>query len=183
MLLEVDLSTKNRFRHKMIRTACAITASVVGLAVSGCLVARASGDGPAINGTLTATSNGQWAQTNEVYHDQATVRSTWTIRTTCANALSCSGTVTSDQGWTADIYTTNYLWYVKRDVPNWQPCADGTSAPGHQVFDFYAVAADGTLDPNSTTYAGKDLTSGPSGGCGRSQPLVISMPFKLVKVS
>jgi len=163
--------------------ACATTAWVVGLVCLGAWSpARATGDKPAINGTFTATSNGEWAQTNGIFHDQATVRGTWTVSTTCANALSCEGTVTSDQGWTARVYTTNYVWYIKRDLPNWEPCADGTSFPGHQVYDFYAVAADGTLDPNSTTYAGKDETQGPSGACGKNLPVVITLPFKLVKI-
>lgn len=163
--------------------ACA-TAWVVGLACTGSpSPAHATGDAPAINGTFTATSNGEWAQTNEVFHDETTVRSIWTISTTCANALSCTGTVSSDQGWTATIYTTNNVWYVKREVPNWEPCQGGTSVLGHQVYRFYAVAKDGTLDPNSTTYAGKDETTGPSGGCGRSLPLDIALPFKLVKIA
>jgi hypothetical protein len=156
----------------------------VGLVFLSCSSpARATGDSPAINGTFTATSNGEWAQRNDVFRAEATVRSTWKISTTCANVLSCAGTVTSDQGWTANIYTTNNVWYVKRELAGWEPCADGTSAPGHQVYDFYAIAADGTLDPKSTTYAGKDQTSGPSGACGKNLPLVISLPFKLVKVA
>lgn len=171
-------------RRSFGATAWAATAAVVGLAcvISGS-PARATGETLPINGSFTATSNGQWAQTNEVFHNEATVRSTWTISTTCANALSCAGTVTSDRGWSATIYTTSNVWYVKRDVPNWEPCANGASAPGHQVYHFYAAAADGTLDPTSTTYVGKDETSGPSGACGRNLPLVISLPFKLVKIA
>ncbi|HZC09256.1 MAG TPA: hypothetical protein VE485_04400 [Mycobacterium sp.] len=144
--------------------------------------ARADDDGTAINGTFTATSNGEWAQTNQVYHDEATVRSIWTIRTTCTTAMDCNGTVTSDQGWTAAIYTTNVQWYVKRDLPDWEHCPDGTAAPGHQVYRFAQVGADGYLDRNSTTYAGEDVTTGPSGACGVNDWLQIESPFKLVKI-
>jgi hypothetical protein len=163
--------------------ACAAPVSVVCLAVCGPpSLVRADNAGSAINGTFTATSNGQWAQTNDAFHDEATVRSTWTIRTTCTTPIDCTGTVTSDQGWTALIYTTSDVWYVKRDLPNWEPCPDGTSAPGHQVYRFAAVADDGTLDPKSTTYAGADHTTGPSGACGKNLQLVVELPFKLVKV-
>lgn len=164
---------------------CAATASVLGLGPAFCSSfspARATGDSPAINGKFTAVSNGEWAQVNDAFHDKPTVRSIWTISSSCANALSCAGTVTSDQGWTASVYTTNYVWYVKRDVANWEDCPDGSSIPGHQVYRFYAVAVDGTLDPTSTTYAGKDETTGPSGACGKNLPLDISLPFKLVQI-
>lgn len=150
--------------------------------VSPAPVARGTGDSPAINGTFTATSNGEWAQSNDVYHNEATVRSTWTITTTCATPIDCTGTVKSDQGWTAPIYTTNVQWYVKRELPDWERCADGTTAPGHQVYRFAAVGADDYYDPKSTTYAGEDLTTGPSGACGRNASLQIALPFKLVKI-
>jgi hypothetical protein len=162
------------------------SATMVSVALSPFMSAapagRADDDGTAINGTFTATSNGEWAQTNQVYHDEATVRSIWTIRTMCTTAMDCNGTVTSDQGWTAVIYTTNVQWYVKRDLPNWEHCPDGTAAPGHQVYRFAQVGADGYLDRNSTTYAGEDVTTGPSGACGRNDWLQIESPFKLVKI-
>ncbi len=37
-------------------------------------------------------------------------------------------------------------------------------------------------DPTSNTLVGEDSTTGPGGACGRSLPLFIAMPFKLVKV-
>ena len=144
--------------------------------------ARGTGDESAINGIFTATSNGEWAQSNQVYHNEATVRSTWTIATTCTTPIDCTGTVKSDQGWTAPIYTTNVQWYVKRELADWERCADGTTAPGHQVYRFTPVGADGYVDPKSTTYAGEDLTTGPSGACGRNVSLQIALPFKLVKI-
>jgi hypothetical protein len=163
--------------------ASATTASVVLIAFfSPAPAARSTGDGSAINGTFTATSNGEWAQSNDVYHNEATVRSIWTIATTCTTPIDCTGTVKSDQGWTANIYTTNVQWYVKRDLTDWERCADGTAAPGHQVYRFVPVGADDYLDPTSTTYAGEDVTTGPSGACGKNDSLQIAMPFKLVKI-
>ncbi|MDT5195205.1 MAG: hypothetical protein QOH20_1959, partial [Mycobacterium sp.] len=57
-------------------TAVAVTV-IVGVGTPSS--ARASGDDLALNGTYLATSNGDWAKTNESYHDETTVRSTWTI--------------------------------------------------------------------------------------------------------
>ena len=36
----------------------------------------------ALNGRFLATSNGDWAMTNDVYRDEASVRSIWTIAMT-----------------------------------------------------------------------------------------------------
>ncbi len=135
-----------------------------------------------LNGTYTATSNGEWAKTNEIYHDEASLRSTWNITTTCSYPGECTGTVSSTWGWTAPIYQKSGVWYVKHVVDNWQPCPDGTAAPGLQVFRFSATTPDGTKsDPTSTTLVGEDQTAGTSGSCGSSKTLFISMPFKLIK--
>jgi hypothetical protein len=142
---------------------------------------RASEGGTDLNGTYVAQSNGEWAKTNEQYRDEAVLRSTWTITTSCTTATDCTGRVTSDQGWSSDIYTTNGIWYVKRELENWEPCYDGSSAPGSQVIWFSPVDADGQTDPHSTTYAGEDKTVSPSGSCGRNQSLDIRMPFRLQK--
>lgn len=127
----------------------------------------------AINGTYTAVSDGQWSRTNEKFQSEATVTSTWTITSTCPNPYACTGAVTSDQGWSAPTHSTAGMWYVSRDLPNWEPCREGGAAPGHQVYRFY------TLD--ATTLVGADKTIGASGGCGQNLPLVIEMPFKLTK--
>jgi len=160
----------------------AIAATALGVAItvlSAVPPPRASADSTdvdgdySVNGTFTATSDGQWAKTRERFRDEATVVSTWTIATTCASPYRCNGTVTSDQGWTADTYMLSGLWYVSRDVENWMPCPDGGSAPGHQVFRFYRE------DPNMLV--GSDKTIGPSGACGKNLPLTIEMPFTLSK--
>lgn len=160
-------------------------ASVVAVAVTGIGLAsgaQATENEWGLNGRYTATSNGEYAKTNEVFRDEASLRSTWTITTTCSYPTECTGTVVSDFGWTAPIYKTGGVWYVKHTVQDWIPCPDGTAAPGLQVFRFVPVNEDGSMtDPASTTLAGEDQTTGPSGACGVSKPVFITMPFKLVK--
>jgi hypothetical protein len=130
-------------------------------------------DEPAINGTYTAVSDGQYAKTNEVFRDEATVTSTWTISSTCSDVTDCSGRVTSDQGWSADAHYRSRMWSVVHRIENWERCADGTAAPGEQRFNFFKVDA--------TTLIGWDKTIGPSGGCGINEWLTIRMPFTLTK--
>lgn len=135
-----------------------------------------------LNGTYVATSNGEWAKTNDVFHDETSIRGTWTISTTCSYPTECTGTVDTDWGWSAPIYMKSGVWYVKKKVDSWQPCPDGTAGPGLQVFRFFPASADGTAtDPTSTTLLGEDSTTGVSGSCGSSTVLFITMPFKLVK--
>ena len=145
--------------------------------------AGASGDDWGLNGTYAAMSNGDWAQTNEVYQKEATVRSTWTISTTCTTPVDCTGRVSSDQGWSADVNIHGSEYVVKRDIPNWEPCANGTSRTGHQIYRFYPVNDKGWVSVGSTTLAGIDRTSGETGACGINQTLIITMPFRLDKVS
>jgi hypothetical protein len=154
-------------------------------AIGGLGTAPASAsEGEPLNGTYLATSNGEWAETNNVFHDEATVRSTWTITSTCRTPLDCSGQVTSDQGWTAEINKMNEAgWTVKRDLPGWETCDDGTAATGRQVYRFWPADASGVYSRGSTTLVGTDKTTGPSGACGRNLWLVIEMPFKLVKIA
>ncbi|HEY9265828.1 MAG TPA: hypothetical protein VIQ11_14615 [Mycobacterium sp.] len=135
-----------------------------------------------LNGTYVATSNGEWARKNEVFYDQASLRSTWTVRTQCSYPGECTGTVDSEWGWSAPIYQKSGVWYVKHTVENWIPCPDGTSAPGLQVFRFKAMNAEGAIaDPTATTLVGEDVTTGVSGACGVNRPVYVNMPFKLVK--
>lgn len=162
-------------------TAVLVSATLCG-AVAPCPEARADAEW-AINGTFTATSNGEWARKNDIFIDQRTVRAVWTVSSECSYPTECTGTVTSNQGWTAPIYQTGGEWYVKHVVENWIPCPDGSTAPGLQVFRFKRMTPDGAYqDPTSNTLVGEDATTGPSGACGISLPLFITMPFKLVKV-
>jgi hypothetical protein len=158
------------------------TAAVLAGSVVSTPVALGGPSDWGLNGTYTATSNGEWAKTNDVFHDEASIRSTWAISSTCSYPGECTGSVTSDWGWTAPIYQKGGVWYVKRTVEAWQPCADGTAAPGLQVFRFYNAVPDGSAaDPSSSTLLGDDQTTGISGSCGSSKVLFISMPFKMVK--
>ncbi len=139
---------------------------------------------PAINGTYTATAIGDWARTRQVYHDEAVVRSTWTISTSCTTAQDCTGQVTSDQGWSAPLTMHDGLnWYVKRDVPNWETCDDGTTFTGRDNYYFYPADPDtGVNVLGSPVLAGREMTTGPSGACGRNRPLYIEQPFRLDKI-
>jgi len=152
--------------------------------VSGVSLPAHASDGDwGLNGTYTATSNGEWAKTNERFRDEASLRSTWTISTVCSYPSECTGTVTSDFGWSAPIYKTGGVWYVKRTVESWEPCPDGTAAAGLQVFRFAPTTPDGAkIDPTSPTLVCEVQTTGPSGACGISNPLFFKLHFKLVKV-
>ncbi|ORW32509.1 hypothetical protein AWB91_11210 [Mycobacterium paraense] len=144
--------------------------------------AAASGDDWGLNGTYAALSNGQWAQTNDIYRDEGTVRSTWTITTTCTTPLECTGRVNSDLGWSADVNLHGSEYVVKHDIPDWEPCANGTKGIGHQLYRFYPVDERGWVAWGSTVFAGVDKTSGDSGACGINKNLVITMPFRLEKI-
>jgi hypothetical protein len=139
----------------------------------------------AINGTFRATSIGDWATTNDTYSGEATVIRTWTISSSCVTFQECHGTVTSDDGWSAPLYMIDGLmWYIKREVPNWERCRDTDNAfTGQQTFYFYPVNENGEYSLGSPTFAGKDKTVGPSGACGRNQWLDITMPLRVDKIA
>ena len=165
----------------MLRSVIACASAVI--MAASVAPAHASTEGLALNGTYLASSNGEWARTNEAFHDEVSVRSVWTITSTCSSPYDCAGTMTSDQGWSAPIFKTSVSWTVDRDLPTWQPCPDGTTSPGHQKFRFYRVGPDGQVDNRneSLIYAGEDETTGISGACGVSRNLVIRIPFRLQK--
>lgn len=159
----------------MVTSAMTSAVAAVGLgfwATSAVTVAHAADD-VAVNGTYTAVSDGQWAQTNESYHDEQTVVQNWTITSTCSTFQDCTGHVTSDQGWSADARYLSGVWRVARTVENWEGCADGTAAPGDQSFQFWPDPA------NPGSLVGWDKTLGPSGACGFNKWLTVTMPFKL----
>lgn len=145
--------------------------------------AGATGEGWGLNGTYIATSNGDWAQTNDIYRNEASVRSTWTISTTCSTPVECTGRVTSDLGWSADVSIHGSDYVVKHDVANWEPCPGGVARTGHQIYRFYPVDESGLVTVGSNVLAGLDKTVGDSGACGINKALVITMPFRLEKVS
>jgi hypothetical protein len=138
----------------------------------------------AINGTFRATSIGDWAQRNDQYFGEPTVYQIWTISSTCVTFQECHGTVTSDQGWSAPLYMLDgAMWKLKREVPNWERCADGSAFSGQQTFSFFPVNDNGGYQVGSYTLSGKDKTVGPSGACGQNQWLDITMPLRLDQLS
>lgn len=79
----------------------------------------------------------------------------------------------------------NSRWIVDREIPNWEPCPDGTAATGTQHFVFWGVdpRGSGTNDAKNTDLMGGwDHTAGPSGACGINKPLVIRLPLRLERL-
>jgi len=183
MTTDGDMNTWTRSRTRNIAgVAAAITMTAVLVGLASPHPARASADDLALNGTYIATSNGDWARTNDSYHDEQTVRSTWTITSTCTETYVCTGQVTSDHGWTAPLQWDSAQWVVQRDIPGWQPCPDGTAVTGHQTYRFSPLDASGNVQYGSPTLGGEDKTVGPSGACGINKWLAVRMPFRLNKV-
>ena len=156
------------------------TVFAVAIAIAAVCVAppALADDDVAINGTFTAFSDGQWAETNDSYHDEASVTQTWTITSTCTTFQDCTGQVTSDQGWSGDLVYMSGRWKVSRTIENWEPCADGTSHPGKQSYTFWLG-----YPQDRNQYLGWDRTEGPSGGCGFNKVLDVEMPFRLTRVA
>ena len=167
-----------------MRTLRGVAALGAVLALGAVAAPSARADDMALNGRFLATSIGDFATTNDVRRGIPSVRSIWTIAMTCTNVLTCSGTVSSDIGWSAEITTTNGEYVVKRELPNWQPCADGTgrTVTGHQRYRFFPVGIDGAVLPGSRTFGGFDTTSGESGGCSLNDKTEIQMPLRLEKL-
>jgi len=166
-----------RIARRTAAAAIGCLAAVAGVATPLATVAVADPNDYALNGVFTVTSDGQWAKTNERYHDEATVVSTWTITTSCTAADTCSGRVDSDKGWSADVRYIEPMWYVNRTIDDWMHCPDGTSVAGRQTFKFFADQFD---LPNMR---GWDNTLGPSGACGVNKVLNIEMPLRLVPIA
>lgn len=141
--------------------------------------AHASNYGFELNGQYLVTSNGDWAKSNEVYHDEWTVRQVWNIVTSCSDMQTCTGQVTSSQGWTEPIRFRSDHWILDRTIPDWQPCYDGTVSPGHQKYMFWPVNVIGFVGGDGSVFGGWDQTDGVSGGCGRNQPLQIRSPLRV----
>jgi hypothetical protein len=175
-----------------VAAGAAATIAVLG-SLGTATPAHASSYGVELNGTYRVISNGDWAKTNEVYIDEKTVVQTWTMTSSCTSPQICTGEVTSDQGWTAPLRLGNGegpgslgdFWAVERDVENWEPCPDGTAAPGKQKFLFWGfnpVTSERNLKIVDLL-AGKTTTKAPSGACGINRPLVIDVPVRMEKIS
>lgn len=158
-------------------TLCALGVAMSALAIVGSsphTAVAAPNDGVALNGVYTVVSDGQMARTNERFQDEATVTARWTVSSDCSTFQDCTGRVESDQGWTADIKYISNVWYVRRTLPIWEPCPDGSAAPGEQTYYFWR-------DPDNTAnLTGWDMTLGPSGACGINKQLSIKMPLHVI---
>lgn len=158
------------------------TAAAFGLMLAATPVAHAEFDF-ALNGTYHVVSNGDWAKTNEVFINEQTVVQNWTMSSTCTTAHDCTGQVVSDLGWSAPLRFHINAWYIDRDLPDWQPCPDGTTSPGHQRFSFQGIDSRTGMNVKGTTVlSGYDRTMGVGGACGRNTPTVISMPLTMQRI-
>jgi hypothetical protein len=144
----------------------------------------AQAEAPNLNGAYQALSNGQFARTNDVFKDERTVIETWNIATTCKSPIECTGEVKSSGGWTAPITYDGDVWNIRRVVPNWEPCPDGTFADGAQNIIFWGI------DPVSNErrpiftnlLGGRNITMSASGSCGINKSLQIELPIRLDKL-
>jgi hypothetical protein len=103
--------------QRTLATATLLAASIFGVGLaSPAPQARAKTPADiAINGTYQADSIGGWAKINQQYNTEPEIKATWKISTSCTTMEDCTGTVTSDQGWTAPITLTDgTTWYVRR---------------------------------------------------------------------
>jgi hypothetical protein len=145
--------------------------------------AHASTFGFELNGTYSFLSNGEWAKSNDSYHNEAVVRSTWQISSSCSSSAACTGQVTSDQGWTAPLVYRDSTWVVRRELVNWAPCETGGAATGHQVLLFYGVDDNGLNTGSTDLLAGTDSTTTDGGSCGKNLPLKIVIPIRLQRIT
>lgn len=174
------LTTRTRRRHMHRARVCGVVAAFLMpylVLTVGAPIGRA--DVNALNGTFVAASDGRWAKIRDRFEDVASVRSTWIITSICKTPIDCQGSVSSDQGWNAELTKTSQVWRAKRVIPDWQRCPDGTTSPGTQIIRFWPVNEQGVSDLSgmSSIFAGEDRTLGESGACGVSKWLIVKMPF------
>jgi hypothetical protein len=115
------------------------------------------------------------------------------MTSSCTSPHTCIGEVRSDQGWTAPLKlggvegpgSVGDYWVVDHIVDNWEPCPDGTAAPGAQKFWFWGVdqLTNNRDNKKVDLLTGRDVTKAPSGACGINKPLVIDMPVRLDKLA
>jgi hypothetical protein len=169
-----------------VRGAAVLSAAVALVSSLGpAAPAHASNFGVELSGSYRMIMNGEWAKTNEVFIDEQTQIQTWTMSSECTSPIRCTGTVTSDQGWTAQMYTTGDYWVAEREIANWEPCPDGTAAAGTQRFWFWGWDPINSQKGNQIRdlLAGRVRTQAASGACGINKPLVIEVPIRLEKLS
>lgn len=157
-----------------------VVAAAIATAVGAAPAASAGFCDPLLNGNYSATSDGKWAKTNEVYRDEEISTATWRIETSCTAEGDCAGTVVSSQGWQAAIACESAgLWHIRRHLDQWEPCRDGTTAPADQLLYFSPDLSGAPSFDAVNSFSGWDRTVGISGGCGMNAPLVIEMPLQV----
>ena len=137
----------------------------------------------AINGVYRATSNGDWATTNDVYHEEATVTSIWTVQSTCTYPEVCEGN--SHQRLRLDRTTFDgQRALVRADALCPVGSRARTAAPltDRKRIPFIPSTAPARSRSVHQRSPGKDTTIGPSGACGVNQWLAIRMPFTLTRI-
>lgn len=70
----------------------AVSAAALIATVAAAPAAHAA-DRWSLNGTFTATSNGEWARTNDVFRNEVSLRSIWTISSQCSYPGECRKSV------------------------------------------------------------------------------------------
>ena len=176
--------------HGVELAAGAVASIAVMARVVSAPSALATDYGVALNGTYRAFSNGEWAQTSagpngaggaQVYIDQPSKLEIFSVSSDCASPISCSGEVRSDAGWTGALSYNGDTWTIKRDIPNWLPCPDGTAAPAHQIFALWGWDPR-TSERRSTIrdlIVGSERTQAPSGACGYNKPVITELPVRM----
>ncbi|WP_231643748.1 hypothetical protein [Mycolicibacterium baixiangningiae] len=147
--------------------------------------AHASNFGVELNGTYRAISNGEWAQKNQVYFDEQSTDEIWTITSSCVSPIECTGEIRSNVGWTAPMTFEGSYWTAEHEIPNWVPCPDGTFASGEQKFMIWGVnpVANHRDVKITTLLAGRNVTKGAKGACGRNEQVVKELPVRVEKLT
>lgn len=146
---------------------CVLVTGAAG--VGGAPHAHAWEDSTALNGTFTARSDGLWAKTNEIMAYQADAVATWTITSSCTTFQDCTGTVVSDQGWTADLVYQSQRWRVTHIVEGGRHAPPTAPLPPRVNRPSRSGRSDSTPPPTATTGSpGSTRPSAPPAGHAES---------------
>ena len=186
MLFSVNESVPTERWRYLMRVVSVLVGAATATVMAGLGVAapaHASNYGIELNGQYLVTSNGDWAKSNEVFHNERTIRQVWTTSSSCASPSKCTGQLTSSEGWTAPMRYSEDQWIVDRFIPDWQPCYDGSASGNNQKFRFWPVDSNGQRgNTDGSTFGGFVENHGLSGACGKNLPLVITVPLRVQRI-
>ena len=111
---------------RTLASAAAIMAVAVGVA------SPVLADPPLLNGTYSGGD----------------VLNLWTIATTC-DPTGCTGSVSSNQGWTVPATFVNGMWNFKITKPDGAICSDGSYAPAYISLTLDPATLAGTITTDS----------------------------------